>query len=991
MTTQPDLTDSENHQAAPNALAPVHAQSEITPLPLLRLPGINPETVQLAGLQHVDANTALQLTGIDTPGLLIPYRTITGLMVMDGGVPFFRLRLDHPRGSQKYHQRFDSSPHAYIPPHNVGSDRFEEIILVEGEKKALALSDTGKIAFGISGFYGAATRANDDRWVPVPELEEIRRICPPEKIYLAGDQDTLFNGQFYDAAIKLREAFPGASLHCLQVPANAPGKGFDDCRAVMEPAAFEAILQQAEAKAQKVEVTDKSTVGSLALNSLRAEWPAMIAAFRKGSAEEQTVLRDNLVKLAASLRVFNCDLDADEVVKFAVDECGYARRAFNNAVNHRQQRIAREAQSDLDQGNGKQIIRTEQQGVWATEAAAVLGQLIFWHGNKFASVIGGEISHFTGHQVATYLDHPDKCRFLRKNSDGMLQPLTLTANDADYVTAAASIDPSIVRPIEVLSSMPALVWRPPGYEVVSGYDLESKIYASGSLPELPSLEDAKVTLMKVLGDFRFSDDYEKARCIAFLLTPAIVRSGALGGGRCPLFLVSKDQKGAGGGYLVNLVASVYGMKPGAVVPSQNQPERSKEGVSAYLVRGNHFIYFDNVRGDALTRLAFLESLLTEPRFEARAPYMQALVDVRREVFACTSNGTIMSDDLADRTLEIRILRQPLGYEFTDWPEGDLMAHVEANRAKILAAIYALVNCYDEEAKKSRLKLRGFRFREWEHGLTWIITNLFPELPGLLEDNYRQRKSVELTDPNYGTLVEILRAAATDMPDNPCSTSSLVTLAVEKQITLRGDRPELELGKLMTRHFPYTGEHQFAGRFRVVRTERQTQTSNGNQVKFYSVTFLGAPESPGRSTTGTGPSKTASTSRPAQNSASFTLGSMEGQKPVFNVGSVEPQHSTILASVEVPPPMPPATFNATQPPSPAMPPPQPHRRPPPLPVMTPQQPQKRMPPPLPPRMAPPPPLPMPQEAPEGWFKQPVTPTSVPERRPPPPPPPPPQQA
>jgi hypothetical protein len=190
----------------------------------------------------------------------------------------------------------------------MGSDRFEEIILVEGEKKALALSDAGKIAFGISGFYGGATRSEDGRWVPVPELEEIRRICPPEKIYLAGDRDTLFNGQFYDAAIKLREAFQSASIYCLQVPASAPGKGFDDCRAVMEPEAFSAMLQKAETKAHGVEVMDKSTVGSLALTSLRAEWPEMINAFKKGSAEEQTALRDNLVKLTVSLSIFRCDL-----------------------------------------------------------------------------------------------------------------------------------------------------------------------------------------------------------------------------------------------------------------------------------------------------------------------------------------------------------------------------------------------------------------------------------------------------------------------------------------------------------------------------------------------------------------------------------------------------------------------------------------------------------------------------------------------------------
>jgi hypothetical protein len=191
--------------------------------------------------------------------------------------------------------------------------------------------------------------------------------------------------------------------------------------------------------------------------------------------------------------------------------------------------------------------------------------------------------------------------------------------------------------------------------------------------------------------------------------------------------------------------------------------------------------------------------------------------------------------------------------------------------------------------------------------------------------------------------------------------------MEKGIVLKGETPGMELGKLMSRHFPGTGEFQFAGRFRVVRTDRQTQTTNGNLVKFYSVTFLGAPEDPGSSTTRIVPTTTASTGEPPRDANSFTLGSMEGQRLVINVGSVEPQHSTILASVEAPPPMPPANFNGTQTPSPAMSPPQPQRRP------------------------PPPPPPISREAPEGWLKQPMTPTSVPESRPPPPPLPPPQQA
>ena len=932
-----------------------HAQT----LPII-LPGINPETVQHAGLRHIDADTAWQLTGISATGMLIPYHTIEGATVTDNEQPFFRLRLDHPRDGQKYHQIAGSTTHAYIPPQHVGSDRFEEIILVEGEKKALALSDVGEIAFGISGFYGGATKTEGERWVPVPELEAIQRICPPSKIYFAGDQDTLFNGQFYDAAIKLKQAFPSATVHCLQVPADAPGKGFDDCRAALDPEAFFELRNKAKAKAERVQVDSRSTVGSLALTSLRAEWPEILAAFKNGTAEDQTVLRDNLVKLTASLKVFRCDLDADDLIKLAEKDCGYSRRSFNAAVKERHTKVQREMQSHADKGTCIEITKTDHQGDWAAQAAEVLGKMLYWHGKKFANVIDGKIVHFETANIATYLDHPDRCKFLRINRDGIEEPLTLTANDAEYIESVPVHSPELVRPIEVVSSMPALIWRPPGYEVVTGYDSESRVYSTGSLPELPSVKDARNRLLQVIGDFNFSNGYEKARCLSFLLTPAVVRSGALGKGRCPFFYISKDQKGAGGGYLVKLVAAVYGMRAGAVVPGENNAEKSKEGVSTYLAQGNHLIYFDNVRGDALKRVAYLESLLTEPTFEARAPYMQALVDVQREVFACTSNGATMSEDMADRTLEIRIVRQPQGYTFQDWPEGDLLDHVEANRAEILAAIYALVQCYDEAVRKTRSTRRSFRFGQWEHALSWLIREHFPELPGLLEDNYFDRKRVELTDPNYTMLVEILRHAATIKPNTPTATTELVELARERGVAMKGEKPEMELGKLLTRHFPVNGRHVFAGSFSVTRTERTTVSSNGNPVRFYAVSFLAEASEGAKAGPQDTPTATASSRGPSQLPASFTESTPGGEKPTIQIGGIEPAKPVIHDRIM--PGKTPATDMKAPPPHPVMPPP------------------------LTPRATPPPPPTMPPQAPEGWFKQPDASLPPPVRRPPPPPPP-----
>ena len=54
----------------------------------ISLPGINPETVQSAGLKHVHASAALPLAGTEQPGLIIPNLTIDDLPVMDGQTHF---------------------------------------------------------------------------------------------------------------------------------------------------------------------------------------------------------------------------------------------------------------------------------------------------------------------------------------------------------------------------------------------------------------------------------------------------------------------------------------------------------------------------------------------------------------------------------------------------------------------------------------------------------------------------------------------------------------------------------------------------------------------------------------------------------------------------------------------------------------------------------------------------------------------------------------
>ncbi len=864
-----------------------HAPQDPAPV---ALPGIEPATVKNAGIRRVDPATAEKVTGLFAPGILIPYFDFDGTPIGDNGEHYYRLRLDEPRGDQKYHQRAGSSPHAYIPERLHNDAEMREFFLIEGEKKALALCDHGLKAIGISGFYGYS-QGEVDRKTLVPELWHVNVSMQPETIYFTGDQDTVFNCQFYDAAIKLQGLFPTCQIFCCQVPMSAPSKGFDDCRAAMSRDDFSKLIEEAKKNATKLKITKDATVGSLALTAFRGQQPT----FTKMASQEEA--KDRLIKdatkLAAGLEMFRGHYESERVAEIAVQFLGLKKRTFNRLVKDKRT-SEKERNDSFLSGNGNTTLIEigEQQGVWAREAAEKLGGMLYWHGKKFAEVHDGALVHLLPAELVTYLDRPGVCQFFTVMSDGTKKPTRLSSQEASYIVGVPVHSADLVRPIEVLASVPTLVWNGEEFKIITGYDRESCIYAQGELPPLPTLEEARDLLLDLLCDFDFATPYDMARCLAFMLTPAIVRSGVLNGGRCPFFMVTKNLHGAGGGFMMRLVAQIYGMKAAAVVPGERNHDRVKEGVSAHLSKGNALIYIDNVRGDALQHMAFLESMLTEPEFEARAPYMQALVDVTREVFACTSNGAVMSRDLADRTAEIKILRKPKDYEFRDWPEGTLEAHVRENRPAILAAIYRIILGYGERGIHKKMRLTGFRFSQWEHCATWIIKDAFPTLPGLLEDDYSERKESELTDPVFDLIVNILRSTALKFPKQPISTSRMAELAKEEGHPLENDKPEMFLGRHLSRLFPSVGTHVFAGKFKVTRTDHVTASSNGNLSKFYEVEML-APTAKSCMTPNPAPDPSHTSNSSTLNNQSMALGPAIGQ---FDEHLSEAEDAKLMARI-----------------------------------------------------------------------------------------------
>lgn len=187
-------------------------------------PGIGADTLALLGVRRVGEAEAFELIGQRFAGLFIPY----GIHV--DGKPFGRLRLDKPTDDRKYTQRSGSGVHPYLPA-LPGLEAQPDLVIVEGEFKAIALCEAGVRAIGISGFYGFQHEG---------ELchRLVRHLAdhPAQHILFLGDNDTALNFQFADAAVKLA-GLVNVPVALPRIPLSMP-KGVDDCREQLGAEAF---------------------------------------------------------------------------------------------------------------------------------------------------------------------------------------------------------------------------------------------------------------------------------------------------------------------------------------------------------------------------------------------------------------------------------------------------------------------------------------------------------------------------------------------------------------------------------------------------------------------------------------------------------------------------------------------------------------------------------------------------------------------------------
>lgn len=347
-----------------------------------------------------------------------------------------------------------------------------------------------------------------------------------------------------------------------------------------------------------------------------------------------------------------------------------------------------------------------------------------------------------------------------KTEDGTPKPpkpeAAICCEQTAKIISAAATFRDALPPINVLTRCPVLIERSGTLLQVSGYDRAAGIYAAGKPAEAMTLPEAAALLNEMIEGFRFATPADRARALAAIITPALVFGGLLRG-RAPVDLGEADNSQSGKGYRNKLTAALYAQSvKGVTQKSDNGVGSLEESFNMALIRGANFVALDNVRGRIDSPA--IESFLTEDNYTARAPYREPVeIDPRRVVVMFTSNKADVTTDLANRSSCVRILKQPEGYHFKTYPEGDILEHVRAMQPRYLGAVFAVISAWHEAGKPRTTETRH-DFRAWAQTLDWITRNLLDAGP--LLDGHKETQ-IRMTNPALNWLrdvaLDVLRA------------------------------------------------------------------------------------------------------------------------------------------------------------------------------------------------------------------------------------------
>ena len=269
-------------------------------------------------------------------------------------------------------------------------------------------------------------------------------------------------------------------------------------------------------------------------------------------------------------------------------------------------------------------------------------------------------------------------------------------------------------------------------------------------------------------------------------------------------------------------------------------ERIGESLDAALLSGRPFVMLDNWRGKFES--SHLEAILTAPgSVSVRVPFKAGVpVDPEWFIVGMTSNGVETTRDLANRSSIVRIRKQPPGFQFRRFPEGDLYDHVRANQPYYLGCVFSVILEWIQ-AGKPRTEETRHAARPWCQILDWIVQNIFGEAP--LMDGHEGAQT-RVANPALTFARNIaLAASQRGQLGIPVTASNLYDLALECDLGVPSlQKPDDKagpklVGAAMAKVFGAANEIEVEG-IRISRGSQKVPREDGQgsyEMKIYTFT------------------------------------------------------------------------------------------------------------------------------------------------------------
>ena len=323
----------------------------------------------------------------------------------------------------------------------------------------------------------------------------------------------------------------------------------------------------------------------------------------------------------------------------------------------------------------------------------------------------------------------------------------------------------------------------------------------GDLPQEVAICEAVDALEGLLAEFDFQTPGDRSRALAGLISPAL-KLGNFIRGFVPADVAEADQSQSGKTFRQRVGCAIYNEKPSMIAARKGGVGSVDESFSQALISGRPFIQLDNFRGKMDSQ--YIEAFLTaDGSFGARVPHRgEVQVDPRRFLVLMSSNGVEATRDFANRSSIIRI-RKRVGFNYQDYPEGDLLDHVRANQPYFLGCVFAVIREWLEYGKQ-KTTVTDHDFKEWAQTLDWIVQNIFDAAP-LLDGHLIAQQRVSNPALSFLRVIALDVRAAGRLGQVVCA-GDIADLCDEAGIDIPGIKPganndpRLKIGMLMRRAF-----------------------------------------------------------------------------------------------------------------------------------------------------------------------------------------------